>query len=990
MVKQMDEDIKKYKEALKKAVNKITELDKDLKKMKEEVVVIGYSCRFPKGANNPDDYWRLLCEGYDGVTTINKERFDVEQYYSNTAGEEGKMITKYASLLDIDFKSFDNVHFEISETEATSMDPQHRLLLEVSFEALENSGIDFEELKGSKTGVFLGIDASEYFQAETYTSDMRNITPYSIMGVSSHSAAGRIAYHYDLKGPAVVCNTACSSSLTALNYAVESLRNGQCDMAIVGGVNLLISPVSFIGLSQFNALAPDGKCKTFDATADGFGRGEGCGVVILKRLSDAKLDGDSIEAVIKGICIGQDGKSNGFFAPNGEAEARVIKEAIKCSGMSIDNIDYIEAHGTGTVLGDLIETQAINDVFKRKKGKVKIGSVKSNIGHLEAASGMAGLIKILLSLKYKKLPPSINIQTVNPAIDWDKIECVRCLCDWETGTGARSAGISSFGISGTLAHVIIKEPDIDIEAEVLSKDCKPYSIVTLSAKSKSSLMAYISQTKKNIADSVYELNDIAYSANITKSSMRYKYAFIGNSKENICSEMEKVIQDKGTEETIESMKDSASCKNRIVFLFTGQGSIYKDIGKQLYEYEVEFQRIMDECDSAFQKQLGISVLNTIYGDEEKLISDPLYSQPVIFSVEYALAKTWEALGVKPNVVIGHSIGEYAAACYAGYVDFVNAVKMIGIRAKLMSNMEADGKMAGILTDEELIRRILEEHHFTDVSIAAVNAPKNVTVSGTVEEIERFIAILQKENRVFINDLGIQKPYHSIIMEKYEDEYADMLEDIYFEQGSIAMISTVTGTNIRGSEMGNVKYWQRHLSKTVRYQEAICEAYKDGANMFIEIGGNATLTGLAGQCIADDSITLLPTLRKATDDYLQLLQALKTLYMNGVKINWKKLYEPMKKEKTVLETYPFNRKLLYKELSCANMTVISANTDVEKNCAKEQEIQDVISAINSIELDENAMEDIDIIFENQLEILEQQNQIISMVNNKRGNGKHGYR
>lgn len=981
----MDEEVKKYKEALKKAVNKITELDNDLKKMKEEAVVIGYSCRFPKGANNPNDYWRLLCEGYDGVTEINKDRFDVEQYYSDIAGEEGKMITKYASLLDIDFKSFDNVHFEVSETEAASMDPQHRLLLEVSFEALENSGIDFEELKGSKTGVFLGIDASEYFQAETYTNDMRNITPYSIMGVSSHSAAGRIAYHYDLKGPAVVCNTACSSSLTALNYAVESLRNGQCDMAIVGGVNLLISPVSFIGLSQFSALAPDGKCKTFDASADGFGRGEGCGVVILKRLSDAKLDGDSIEAVIKGICIGQDGKSNGFFAPNGEAEARVIREAIKSAGMSVDNIDYIEAHGTGTVLGDLIETQAINDVFKRKKGKVKIGSVKSNIGHLEAASGMAGLIKILLALKYKKIPPSINIQTVNPSIDWDKIECVRCLCDWEPGIGARSAGISSFGISGTLAHVIIKEPDI--EAEVIEKSCKPYSIVTLSAKSKSSLMAYISQIKKNITDSVYELNDIAYSANITKSSMRYKYAFIGNSKENICSEMEKAIEDKGREETIESMKNTVSRKNKIVFLFTGQGSIYKDIGKQLYEYEVEFRRIMDECDSAFQKQLDISVLNAIYGDDEKLLFDPLYSQPVIFSVEYALAKTWETLGVKPNVVIGHSIGEYAAACYAGYVDFINAVKMIGIRAKLMSNMEADGKMAGILAEEELIRRILNEHHFTDVCIAAVNAPKNVTVSGTVKEMERFIEILQKENRVFINDLGIQKPYHSIIMERYEDEFADMLKDINFDQGNIAIISTVTGTNIRGSEIGNIKYWQRHLSKTVRYQEAICEAYKDGANTFLEIGGNATLTGLAGQCIADDSITLMPTLRKATDDYLQLLQAVRILYMNGEKINWKKLYEPMKKEKLILENYPFNRKLLYKEMSCATTNFCSTNTDVEKSCVMEQEIQDVI---NSVELDENVMEDIDIIFGNQLEILEQQNQILSMVNNKRGNGNYGYR
>lgn len=431
----MNNDIEnKYKEALLKAAKKIKELDLELKKSKEEneIAIIGYNCRFPGGANNSSLFWDKLSQGYDAVTNIKPERFPVEAFFSEDRKDKGKMYTRYGSFIDQDIKTFDNVHFEISALEAVSVDPQQKLLLEVSWEAMENAGLDIEEMKGSKTGVFIGIDAVDYVNREMMSGDIKDIGLYSLVGASSHSAAGRISYFYDFKGPAVSLSTACSSSLTAMNMAVDSLKSGQCDVAIVGGINLLLNPEPYVGLSQNSGLSPDGRCKTFDASADGFGRGEGCGIIILKRLSDAKRDNNSIEALVKGIYVGQDGKSNGFFAPNGLAEQRVIAETLKRTGLDVDDIDYIEAHGTGTSLGDFIEAQAICEVFKNRKAPIKVGSVKSNIGHLEAASGMASMIKVLLSLKHKQLLPSIHFKNPNPNIDWDKIQVVDKLTEWES------------------------------------------------------------------------------------------------------------------------------------------------------------------------------------------------------------------------------------------------------------------------------------------------------------------------------------------------------------------------------------------------------------------------------------------------------------------------------------------------------------------------------------------------------------------------------
>lgn len=904
----MSMEIEKYKDALKRAIKKINELDERLaeEKGKKDIAIIGYNCRFPEGANNSEEFWNLLSKGYDAVTEIKSDRFNINEYYSDEKGIEGKTYTKYASFLNTDIKEFDYEHFDMTPKEAISVDPQQRLLLEVSWEAIENAGLDVEKLKGSKTGVFVGIDSMDYAKLELLSEDVAEITPYSLMGVSHHSAAGRMSYFYDFKGPAVSYDTACSSSIVALNSAVESLKNGQCDLAIVGGVNLLINPETFIGLSQLQGLSPDGRCKTFDKKADGFGRGEGCGVMVLKRLEDAQKDGNKIEALIKGIYVGQDGKSNGFYAPNGLAEERVIKEALKLSGLSVNDIDYIEAHGTGTVLGDSIESKAICDVFKKRKEPILVGSVKSNIGHLEAAAGMAGIIKVLLSMKHKQLPPSINIKQLNPDIDWNSLKAVTNLMDWKKEDGKRRAGVSAFGISGTLAHVILEEAD-DKQGTENKMKC---SLITISGKSEDALKQSVKDIKDYINDNEnLDINDIAYSTNIMKSHLKYRFALEGSNREELLMGIEEALSN----ESVYKYNAGAvqSKRKKIAFLFTGQGSIYMDIAKEFYENSNIFRESFDSCEKLFKEALDISIKDIFEGNEDILIN-PIYSQSIIFSVEYSLTKVWSNLGIKPDVVIGHSIGEYAAACYSGIISLEDAVKMISARATVMRSVEGSGKMMGILTDAETMQDVIIESGCKNVSIAAVNAPKNVTISGYKDEIDAVINVLHKKVRTFINDLNISQPFHSVVMKNYENQYLSKLDNISFSKPVIRMISTVTGHVEKEDILGNTKYWSEHLSKTVNYNAAIKEARNMGVDVFIEIGGTATLSGLAEQCLDDENMIFVPSMRKGVGDYRQLCTSLKVLYLSGVDICWNKFYENYKEEKLILPNYPFKRRNLWKK------------------------------------------------------------------------------
>ncbi len=905
-------DANKYKEALIKAAEKIRELDLELKKSKEqkEIAIIGYNCRFPGGANNSRLFWEKLSRGYDAVTEIKPDRFEADAFFSEDTQEKGKMYTRYAAFLDEDIKKFDNVHFEISTVEAVSVDPQQKLLLEVSWEALENSGLDIEALKGSKTGVFIGIDAVDYVNREMITGNVKEIEPYSLVGVSSHSAAGRLSYFYDFKGPAACLSTACSSSLMAMNLAVDSLRNGQCDLAVVGGVNLMLGPEAYVGLSQFHALSPDGRCKTFDASADGFGRGEGCGVLILKRLSDAQRDKNHIEALVRGIYTGQDGKSNGFYAPNGLAEQRVLAETLKNAKLDTEDIDYIEAHGTGTSLGDFIEAQAVGEVFKNRKEPIRIGTVKSNIGHLEAAAGMAGVIKVLLSLKNKQLPPSIHFKNPNPNIDWERIQVVDKLCPWESKGKKRRAGISAFGISGTLVHVILEEAEPAAGELQEEKAVMPENIITISAKHKNALWNSVSQFRDYLRLSEENLSDIAYSTNITRDKNEYRFAVVGNRKEQIIKEIENALEQEDAGKFYMGKKESK--KKKTAFLFTGQGSIYKDAAIEFYEKSREFRETFDRCNARFRELLGISVKDTLFGEEDERLTNGFYSQAAIFSLEYSLTKVWDTLKIKPDYVIGHSVGEYAALCYSQILSFEDATNMIAMRSRLMASVKPNGKMVGVLADETTMFQAVLESGCKNVSIAAVNAPKNVTVSGLREEVDAVIRELHKKARVFVNDLGILYPYHSAAMKEYKEIYGNSLDHIVCNKAAVGVISSVTGRLEENAVFENKVYWAEHLEKTVHFMKAMQEAEKLGVTTFIEIGGNATLCGLAGQCVQNENAVFVPSLRKGVGDYKQILESLKQLYLKGIKIDWEGFHENYGKEKIVLPNYPFERKTLWKE------------------------------------------------------------------------------
>lgn len=957
----MGNEIEQYKVAMKKAVKKINELNEEIKRGKEDIAVIGYNCRFPAGANSAEKFWERLAEGYDAVTEVPADRFNINDYYDENGGV-GKTNTKYASFLDTNIKEFDCNHFEISPKEASSMDPQHKLLLEVSWETLQNAGLDIEKLRGSKTGVFIGIDSLEYFKSEVFSGNVEDITPYSLMGVSQHSAAGRLSYFYDFKGPAAVLSTACSSSLTAMSMAIDNLRNGQCDMALVAGVNLILSPEPFVGLTQFHAISSDGRCRTFDERAGGFGRGEGCGVVLLKRLSDAKQDGNTIEAIIKGICVGDDGRTNGFFAPNGLAEQRVIKHAMERADVSVDDVDYIETHGTATSLGDFIETQAIAEVYKKSKHKIKIGAVKSNIGHLEAAAGMAGLIKVLLSIRHKQLPPSIHFHKPNPNIDWNKVEVVEKLTDWNREDGKRKAGVSAFGISGTLAHVIVEEYKEETIEE--KKDNMSQYLVTLSGKTEKALKANIEEFKNYVENSKDALRDIAYSSNLTRGGMPYRFSCVAGDKDEL---KKKLLEVSNNEAIFKNSTGKVPRKdNKIAFLFTGQGSIYMEIGKELYHSSKPFQDALKKAEERFKELLNISVIDTIFGKDEEKLTNPYYTQPVIFSIEYALTKVYDALGIKPDVVIGHSIGEYAAAFYAGLLTFEDVTLMIAWRSQLMDSLKLDGKMVGILTDEDTVRRAIQKSGCKNVSIGAINAEKNITLSGLREDVDKVIQVLQEENRVFINDLNITRPFHSVVVKPYEKVFSKNLESIEFHELTTDMISSVTGEVTTKAVVGTKEYWKKHLSESVQYKKAIDAAEEMNINIYVEIGGNATLTGLANQSITRENVLFLPTMRNGVDNYTQLMQTLGQLYRNGITIDWRTFYDTYEKQKLELPSYSFQRKESWKNvmqpsslISTENLSARSNSkeiTNMPSNKEKEriqviQELKDLIHMITGMDQDE---------------------------------------
>ncbi len=907
----------------------------------EPVAIIGMANRFPGGANNLETFWDLLKNGQDTVGEITRDRWDGNAYYAEELSP-GKSVTKRGNFISgVDVAGFDAGFFRISPKEVESLDPQHRLLLEVAVEALENAGESLDWVKDKEAGIFIGICMDDYKKAHLYAEDLRKMDAYAGTGTMFCTAAGRVSYFLGVRGPSLIVDTACSSTLTALHLAVHSLRIGECELALAGGVNLLLAPNMFIYLSQLKTLSVDGTCKTFDEKADGFGRGEGCGVLVLKRLSDALRENNNILALIKGSAMNHDGASMGFTAPNGIAQREVIYKALKNAGIPAESVDYVETHGAGTPLGDPIEIQAIHDIYGKAHtmdNPLLVGTVKTNIGHLEGAAGAASVIKVVLALQHEALPPHLHVSRPNPLIDWGSlpVKINTGLTPWVRNEKPRRVGVSGFGFSGTNAHVIIEEAPVPVgDPEPAVSYPYPVHILNFSAKTEGALKALGESYRSFLMGPVPRgagdllgffkkapLVDICYTASVGRSHYRYRFSVVGKDMEEMARKLEAFLADSQVSGSRHANPGWEKPEQQIVFLFTGQGSQYAGMARELYETHPVFKAELKLCDRLFRRQTGTSIIELLYGAgaKDEIVSEAIHAQPVIFSIEYALSKLWGSWGVKPSLVIGHSIGEYAAACTAGVLALEDAVKLVAARGQLMQSVKEPGRMVGILASEAKVRALLGPDENNGVSIAAVNAPDNVTISGNKAAVEKVVAKIKQE-KIFIEPLVISHAFHSAMMEPYVEKFGTEIAGVVFSPPALPLISAITGRKVE-NEMCVPSYWSRHICRTVRFYDSIKLAWEQGYRTYLEIGGTATLAGLAGQCFLGEKngeevgqAVFLPSLRKGRKACEQVLTTLSRLYLRGVEIDWEEFYKHtgMSLKKVGLPNYPFQRERYWRDL-----------------------------------------------------------------------------
>jgi acyl transferase domain-containing protein/acyl carrier protein len=884
----------------------------------EPIAIIGMNCRFPGGADYPEKFWELLHNGVDAITEVPADRWDVDEYYNANPNTLGKIYTRYGGFIQ-QVDQFDPHFFGLSPLEAASMDPQHRLLLEVGWEAIENAGQSPEELNGSQTGVFMGLFMEDYSRFNLYSGDHNRIDAYSSLGNARSIAIGRLAYVLGLQGPVMQLDTACSSSLLAVHLACQSLRSGECNMALAGGVNLILAPEASIGLSRMRALAPDGRCKTFDAKADGYVRGEGCGIVVLKRLSDAIANNDNILAVVRGSAVNHDGASSGLTVPNGLAQEKLINQALKNAKVAPEQISYVETHGTGTSLGDPIEVRALGSVLcqgRSPEQPLLIGSVKTQLGHLESAAGVASLMKVVLALQHAEIPPHLHLQQPSPHIPWDKLSVAVPTkpTQWPKSTGRRLAGVSSFGMSGTNAHLIIEEaPEIKLEQP---KTERPLHLLSLSAKTEAALLALASRYESFLTSHTEaSLADICFTANTGRSHFEHRLAVVAASNADLHEQLTAFSSQKNASKLVSGQVK----RSKIVFMFTGQGSQYVEMGRQLYETQPTFRKTLDRCDEILRPYLQQSLLSVLFprSDVASPLNETAYTQPALFALEYSLAELWKSWGIVPDAVMGHSVGEYVAACVAGVFSLEDGLKLIAERGRLIQSLPQNGMMAAVFTNEVRMNAILAPY-IGQVAIAGINGPENIVISGTREAVQ---AVLQELASQGINaqPLQVSHAFHSPLMASILDPFEQIASSVQFQAPRIPLISNLTGQILKHQEIPNATYWRQHLREGVRFYASIKTLHEQGYEIFVEMGPSSTLVGMGKRCLPDGTGTWLTSLKKGQPDWPQLLSSLGELYVRGVKINWTAFDQDYQRHRIALPTYPFQRQRYWVENLTRNLT-----------------------------------------------------------------------
>ena len=889
----------------------------------EPIAIVGLSCRFP-GSPDPDAFWRTLSEGIDAVTELPDDRWDKDAYYDRDPSVSSKIRALQGGFLhQVDL--FDPAFFGISGREAESMDPQQRLLLEVSWEALENAGIAAGSLRGSSTGVFVGITTSDYARLGM-ENDSTDLDIYSATGGSLNVAAGRISFVLGLNGPAIAVDTACSSSLVALHLACQSLRDRECDLALTGGVNMLLTPEPFICLAKWGMMAADGRCKTFDERADGFVRGEGCGVVALKRLSDALSAGDRVLALIRGTAINQDGASSGLTVPNGLAQQAVVRAALKAARLEPHDVDYLEAHGTGTAVGDPIELEALAAVLGKDRPPdrpIRVGSVKTNIGHLESASGIAGLIKVVLSMGKEEIPGQLHFRQLNPRISLGNVPIeipVRTIA-WPRTERPRIAGVSSFGFSGTNAHVILQEAPLAKESGLAPPlPDRSTHLVVLSASSENALRELSGVYAERLTkEPECSLPDICHTAAIGRSALSHRLAFPAPDLAVAREVLSTFAQGKSTSEILAGRVHPDF---RVAFLFTGQGAQYPGMGRALYEVEPVFRDAFDKCALLLGEHLDRPLPEIVGYDTDQpappgLLEETGCAQPALFALEYALASLWRSWGIEPAAIVGHSLGEYVGACVAGVLSLEDALRLVATRSRLMQSLPRNGAMAAVFAAEDRVHAAVAPFA-RSVSIAATNSPLNTVISGTTDDVRAVLERLRKEG-VDAKPLTVSHAFHSPLVEPILDEFEQFARGVEHHVPVVDLVLNVTGCPPDEGLPLDANYWRKQARGTVRFAESIRALHARGIRAFLEIGPAPVLIGMGRQCQEDAKTTWLASLRKDGDDCSQMLSSLGRLFVLGAQPDWGACDRPFRRRRVALPTYPFQRERHWLPIASAYST-----------------------------------------------------------------------
>lgn len=882
----------------------------------EPIAIIGMGCRLPGVADNicgPEAFWSLLHAGGDAISEIPAERWDVDSYYDPDPNVPAKMHTRWGGFLrDID--SFDAHLFGIAPREAVSMDPQQRILLEVAWEALEHAGQAPDALKKTKTGVFVGIGIGDYAQMQMSPDNAPAIDAYTGTGNGFCFASGRLSYILGAQGPSLSIDTACSSSLVAIHLACQSLRNQECSIALAGGVNAMLAPEAMLFLAKSRALSPTGRCRTFDAAADGFVRGEGCGVIVLKRLSDAIADGDTILAVLRGSAINHDGPSSGLTVPNGHAQRQLLRQVLEQAQVTPAQIGYVEAHGTGTSLGDPIELRALGEVLgegRARENPLLVGSVKTNIGHLEAAAGVVGVIKVVLTLQHEMIPPHLHFRTPTPHLNWDELPVTipTSLTPWSVEPSQqRVAGVSSFGLSGTNAHVILGQApphDRSMEGSVEGPQ-----VLCLSAKSAPALQALAARYAQHLTDHPsLSLSDLCFTTNTGRAYLTHHLATVADSREQLYRQLTDFCAEREAPGLV-SGERQGSRRPKIAFLCTGQGSQYPGMGRQLYATEPVFRQWIDRCNEIVAPHLGQSLLSVLYPDsaDTSAIHETLYTQPALVALEYALAQLWRSWGMTPSVLLGHSVGEYAAACIAGIFSLEDGLRLVVERARLMQALPHGGGMVAVYAPAEQVRASIQPYGAA-LGIAALNGPQHVVISGGHEALkaatEQFDAAGIRTRRLMVSTA-----FHSPLLQPMLADFARAARSVRYNPPQIDIITNLTG-DLAPERIATPDYWIDHILQPVQFAAGVQTLQQRGYEICIEIGPQPVLTEMARQSSPLDSQTAQPmrwlsSLRRNTADRQHILSSLAALHAHGVQVDWPSFYQPQPHRKIELPTYPFQR------------------------------------------------------------------------------------